>query len=55
MDLVYVISCQDYFMSQCNDIRYIVAALEGIPMPPTPKLCMKPCNCTILHTYAKHS
>ena len=27
MDLAYVISCQDYFMSWHNDIRYIVAAL----------------------------
>ena len=26
MDLAYVISCQDYFMSRHNDIRYIVAA-----------------------------
>ena len=28
MDLAYVILCQDYFMSQHNDIRYIMAALH---------------------------
>ena len=30
MDLVYVVSCQDYFMSWHTDIRYIVAALLEI-------------------------
>ena len=32
MDLVYVISCRDYFMSWHNDIRYIVAALLRRPV-----------------------
>ena len=30
MDLAYVISCQGYFMSWHNDIRYIVAALVHV-------------------------